>query len=372
MSKLVTNKTYQKLLKDITALYDQAIADVTSAVDSIFKKVYLEVGRLIVEFDQKGHGRAPYGKHLLESISEYLTQSNRKGFSVRNLRNMRQVYLTFPIRQLTAELTWTHYVVLSVIKERDEREAYEQKAIKNHWTVEELKEALYKGQVKTLLLEDKGKPFLAAPSKDVEIIRLAVKRGVPYTYRIVPKKKFFKDGKLRVDCGFYIYKELSSQETKGIKAGSFITGMKAPGSFRLKPLDKKIIQPKSILYTYKAFVERVIDGDTLVVHADLGFQLSSRQKLRLRKIDAPEIKTKAGQVTKRFLEIAFKTCPFIVIKTYSTDIFDRYLVDVFYTPGEEDCYKVASDGVYLNQELIDKGLADLWQRPDLNDLAFLN
>ena len=56
-----------------------------------------------------------------------MTKTNRKGFSVRNLRNMRQVYATFPIRQLTAELTWTHYVVLSVIKDKEEREAYLEK-----------------------------------------------------------------------------------------------------------------------------------------------------------------------------------------------------------------------------------------------------
>ena len=54
--------------------------------------------------------RAEYGKKLLEYLSEHLTKEFGKGFTVANLKNMRQFYRTFPIRQtLSSELSWSHY-----------------------------------------------------------------------------------------------------------------------------------------------------------------------------------------------------------------------------------------------------------------------
>ena len=52
--------------------------------------------------------------------------------------------------------------------------------------------------------------------------------------------------------------------------------------------------------------------------------------------------------------------------------FDRFLVDVFYLPGCDDAERIAREGILLNQELIDEGLADLWQTVDPNEMAFLN
>ena len=90
-------------------------------------EAYWNIGKLIVEEEQKGEKRAEYGNFLLKELSEKLTNDFGKGFSERNLRNFRQFYLTFPIRhavraksqdtlissqkklQLRRELSWTHY-----------------------------------------------------------------------------------------------------------------------------------------------------------------------------------------------------------------------------------------------------------------------
>lgn len=73
-------------------------------------KSYWEIGRLLVEDEQQGKERAEYGKYLLKEISQRLTEMFGKGFDERNLRNMRQFYLAFPIRNaLRTELSWTHY-----------------------------------------------------------------------------------------------------------------------------------------------------------------------------------------------------------------------------------------------------------------------
>lgn len=58
---------------------------------------YWEVGRLVVEEEQQGKDRAEYGKALIAELSTQLTKDFGKGFTVRNLRNMRAFYLAFPI-----------------------------------------------------------------------------------------------------------------------------------------------------------------------------------------------------------------------------------------------------------------------------------
>jgi len=94
------------------------------------------------------------------------------------------------------------------------------------------------------------------------------------------------------------------------------------------------------LYTYKATVERVIDGDTLECTIDLGLYTKTRQKLRLRAIDAPELRTTRGQAAKAFVDEKLSGASEIVVKTYKSDKYDRYLADIFVMPGETDFGKV--------------------------------
>ncbi|MGP5310235.1 DUF1016 N-terminal domain-containing protein [Vreelandella alkaliphila] len=71
---------------------------------------YWEIVRLIVEHEQQGSSRAEYSKQQLQLLSHQLTERLGKGFDVRNLRNMRQFYQSFPKRNaVRTELSWTHY-----------------------------------------------------------------------------------------------------------------------------------------------------------------------------------------------------------------------------------------------------------------------
>jgi endonuclease YncB( thermonuclease family) len=103
----------------------------------------------------------------------------------------------------------------------------------------------------------------------------------------------------------------------------------------------------SDLYTYRAYLDYVIDGDTVVLYVDLGFDTFSRQKLRLRGIDTPELKTPEGEKAKTFVEEILKKAKIITIKTYRKDKYDRYLADIF----------VGSKEIFLNQKLLDEKLA---------------
>jgi len=87
---------------DDTDFYKQ-VADLLAAarryakrqLDSTIVTVYFEVGRMVVEREQRGQKRAQYGAKLIKGLSEYLTAQYGKGFSVPNLRNIRQFYLVY-------------------------------------------------------------------------------------------------------------------------------------------------------------------------------------------------------------------------------------------------------------------------------------
>ena len=139
-----------------------------------------------------------------------------------------------------------------------------------------------------------------------------------------------------------------------ITTGSIVASKKSGNGFSV--VAAKEGKTKRSRHTYSARIERVIDGDTLLVVVDCGFRTRTRQKLRLRGIDAPEMNTAEGERVKRYVQRVFRAIPVIVIKTYSTDKYDRYLSDVFYLSGEPDPAVIASRGNFLNQELLDKRL----------------
>jgi hypothetical protein len=81
--------------------------------------VYWEIGRQIAEAIGD---RAEYGKGLIAYLSQRLTEEFGKGFTVANLRNMRQFYQAFPIRYtLRSELSWSHYRLLMCVEEPKRR-----------------------------------------------------------------------------------------------------------------------------------------------------------------------------------------------------------------------------------------------------------
>ena len=127
---------------------------------------------------------------------------------------------------------------------------------------------------------------------------------------------------------------------------------------------RKVEASQNELFTYKAEVDRIIDGDTLLASFDFNCEVTISQKLRLRGIDCPEMDTEEGKKAKRFVEARLKDCDFIIVKTTKdrSDKFDRYLADIFYSASEgtSDPRLAASDGKFLNQELLDERLARLW------------
>lgn len=132
----------ENLYKNILNLLKNSREQVLRTVNSAMVKTYFEIGRLIVEDEQKGFERAEYGKKTLKNLSVRLTKEFGKGFSQRNLEQMRQFYLVYSISQTVSaefKLSWSHYLVLMRMENLNERNFYEIEAINNNWSLRELK-----------------------------------------------------------------------------------------------------------------------------------------------------------------------------------------------------------------------------------------
>ncbi|GGF98443.1 MULTISPECIES: PDDEXK nuclease domain-containing protein [Cysteiniphilum] len=143
---------FMSLINDIAIIIESSRQQIRQTVNHAMVQSYWEIGRLIVEHEQKGETRAAYGKQQLQLLSKELTERLGKGFDAGNLRNMRQFYITFPIRYaVRSELSWTHYRILMRIDSLTAREWYLQEAITHDWSARALERQISKLYYERLL-----------------------------------------------------------------------------------------------------------------------------------------------------------------------------------------------------------------------------
>ena len=167
MKEISQNEYYQKLLEQITNVYQQGRQSAVIAVNSHLVNTYWLIGQYIVEYEQGGHAKATYGNALIKRLNKDLTHAMGKGFSVSNLKRMRQFYLEYPKGATVSHLlTWSHYVELLKIDDSLERSFYEQQTVIEKWSIREL------------IRQKKASLFLRlAASKDKDGILKLAKQG---------------------------------------------------------------------------------------------------------------------------------------------------------------------------------------------------
>jgi len=247
-----------------------------------------------------------------------------------------------------SQLTWTHFLLLLTVQNEAKRRLLEQQALSQNWRVPELKRRI------TVL---KGKTELPKGTQDVlkpepkEAGSLDFSRGRLNCYRLVEAESVG----LLIDLGFQLRREFPEGSQLGLVARDCIEVSKEGSSYTTK---KASVSPEQ-LFTYRATLESVIDADTFWVLIDCDFGMFIRQKIRLKGLDCPEINTEAGQGAKKFVEEQLGSLQFIIVKTHrdKTEKYGRYLADVFFQQDESNPRKVAERGKFLNQELLDAGLA---------------
>lgn len=129
------NQIYQ----EIESVIVQSRKIVSRKINSTIILMYWEIGKLIVEYEQKGELKSVYGEKTLEALSKKLTLTFSKGFDESNLRNMRAFYICFQIRDtLRHELSWSHYRLLIRLKSEEKINYYINESIKSNWSSREL------------------------------------------------------------------------------------------------------------------------------------------------------------------------------------------------------------------------------------------
>lgn len=133
-----------ELFTAIKSIIQTARENSYRAVNSFLLESYWQIGRLIIEDEQKGATRAQYGKAVLRNLAVLLTQEFGKGFDFTNLTNMRKFYLAFPIFDAVRQtLSWTHYRILSRLDSSEKREYYMNQSIENGWNTRQLERNIH-------------------------------------------------------------------------------------------------------------------------------------------------------------------------------------------------------------------------------------
>lgn len=137
---LTTNEQYCSLIQDIGLILAEARGKISRDVNTIMVDTYWNIGRYIVEYEQRGQERAEYGSHLLNRLSKDLTRLYGKGFGKSNLLYIRKLYLCFPISGTVSHLlNWSHYYEILKLDNELERSFYVKECERQHWSVRELK-----------------------------------------------------------------------------------------------------------------------------------------------------------------------------------------------------------------------------------------
>ena len=138
----MNNFLNKSFFKDIREILNKARQKSYSAINFAMVEAYWQIGKRIVEEEQAGKERADYGSYLIKGLSKELSIEFGKGFSVANLWNFRQFYLTFPSEKklytLRRELSWSHFRLIMRVDNPKAREYYIKEAADQNWSTRQL------------------------------------------------------------------------------------------------------------------------------------------------------------------------------------------------------------------------------------------
>lgn len=200
------------LFPQIKKLIQASRSEVMRSINFLMVELYFNIGKLIIEHEQKGKQRAAYSAEVLKNLSALLTQEFGKGFSVDNLENMRRFYILYKkditsrllisenksvssksetlsrksatakstslnsaksetlSRKSNFKLSWSHYLLLMKIENVSERKFYEIESINESWSVRELKRQFNSGLYERLTFS-RNKKKVKELSKKGQVIR---------------------------------------------------------------------------------------------------------------------------------------------------------------------------------------------------------
>jgi endonuclease YncB( thermonuclease family) len=326
---------YDVLRDQIEGLLTEARVQSRQARDWARVESYWHIGDALARHIDAGQG-STYGQQVVHNLSKDLKLARSTLYEIVLFRRT----VADPNVYARRHFGWSHFRALIHLPGADAFERYARLAAEHGWTTRQLKRAIESGGD---LTDDADLP---AP-------RLRPRFGEPFTYRVVADR-FDPDQPPAIDFGF---------------SHLWVPGDDLPGFVGAGPGDRVTLEParsglrarvradRPGLWTYPARLLRVVDGDTLDAVVDLQLGRRAFPRLRLRGVDTSELYTRAGQQARQFVEAELASCPAVVIATWRTDTYGRFLADVKYLAGERDPHLILAHGTYLNGRLLNEGLA---------------
>ncbi len=186
---------------DIRTILQQARNKAYSAINSAMVEAYWSIGKRIVEEEQKGKGRAEYGANLIKNLSIALNVEFGKGFSIANLKNFRQFYLTFKDDQkgytLCSQLSWSHIRLIMRIDKPNIREYYLKETKAQGWSVRQLQRNINSHYYERLLSSiDKKSDLISVKNIEQENTRDFIKDPYVLEFLNLPENVELKESTL--------------------------------------------------------------------------------------------------------------------------------------------------------------------------------
>ncbi|MBI3313624.1 MAG: thermonuclease family protein [Candidatus Omnitrophica bacterium] len=332
-------KTYPQLLHAIRDVRKTSQQRIEQAVEQEAMHEAWETGKLIDQHILMNKTRADYGKKVFRRLSGDL------GLSEAELGYRVQFARAYSIPPSTGELSWGHYRELLSINNAKERDKISKNAINKKWPVKKLRREIKRQRLRSE--KEESKP----------VILPVPKLGKIFTYRVVKAVEGPFKGELVLDLGFFNY--YKPDNLGRFKEGDILEIECEKHACIMKSVDVPVRDVQDALYTYQAYVVNTIDGDTVNVVIDLGFDFVTQQQLRLRSLNAPELPGSDGKAAKALLEkILSRDSGKILIKTSKReDQYGRFLAEIF-LPSSLRGPEARGNPEYIsiNQELLDSGL----------------
>ena len=195
----VQEHKYKSLVTQIGVLLHTGRQKAAQSVNTILVHTYWEIGRYIVEFEQKGNDKAEYGSQLFERLSKDLSLAYGKGFGRTNLQYIRKLYLSFPIcGTLSHILTWSHYYEILKADTDLEISFYSKQCEKEKWSVRELRREMNRMLFHRIALskDKEGILKLANEGHVVEIPEDLIKDPFVLEFLNIPEQFRYLEGDL--------------------------------------------------------------------------------------------------------------------------------------------------------------------------------
>lgn len=153
--ELIDGEEERQFYRDVRDILENARSNAYVVANDIMTYAYWNVGKRIVEQELKGSAKAKYGSYIIKRLAQELSDQYGTGFSIANIKNCRQLYVTFPQDSfgysMIGKVHWSHLRTIMRLEDAEERNFYLQETATECWSVRELERNIKSGYYKRIL-----------------------------------------------------------------------------------------------------------------------------------------------------------------------------------------------------------------------------